>query len=113
MGAAVLVAWALNAASAHDASDLPAGPIRDRHELMEGIGKNAKIINEALKKGDVSPVADAAEGHSAEREGRDPQPGVAQQCVAHSLPLSLTRKVVSWLLTPLRCCRRRCASWRR
>ena len=61
MGAAVLVAWALNAASAHDASDLPAGPIRDRHELMEGIGKNAKIINEALKKGDVSPVADAAD----------------------------------------------------
>src|SRR5512135_1767344 len=61
MGAIVLMAGGLQVASAHEAKDLPAGPIRDRHELMEGIGKNAKIINEALKKGDVSPVADAAD----------------------------------------------------
>ncbi len=60
-GTAALLAYALNTAGAHEATDLPAGPVRDRHELMEGIGKNAKIINEALKKGDVSPVAGAAE----------------------------------------------------
>jgi len=40
--------------------DLPAGPIRDRHELMEGIGKNAKIIGGALKTGKLDPVAGAA-----------------------------------------------------
>ncbi len=43
------------------AKDLPAGPIRDRHELMEGIGKNAKIINDALKANNTAPVAGAAE----------------------------------------------------
>ena len=41
--------------------ELPAGPIRERHELMEGIGKNAKIIGDALKAGDQRPVAEAAE----------------------------------------------------
>jgi cytochrome c556 len=40
--------------------ELPAGPIRDRHELMEGIGKNAKIIGDALKAGNTTPVAGAA-----------------------------------------------------
>ncbi|MGD9763834.1 MAG: cytochrome c [Candidatus Binatia bacterium] len=41
------------AAGAGDVShhDLPAGPIRDRHELMEDIGKQAKAINDALKAG--------------------------------------------------------------
>lgn len=43
----------------HD--DLPAGPIRDRHELMEDIGKNAKTIGDALKAGKLDPVAGAAE----------------------------------------------------
>jgi len=46
---------------AHDAKNLPAGPIRDRHELMEGIGKNAKAIGNALKSGDLKAVPDAAE----------------------------------------------------
>ena len=34
---------------------MPAGPIRDRHELMEKIGKNAKIIGDALKAGKMGP----------------------------------------------------------
>jgi len=41
--------------------DLPAGPIRDRHELMEGIGDNAEIIGKAVKSGNLEPVAGAAE----------------------------------------------------
>ncbi|HXQ20553.1 MAG TPA: cytochrome c [Candidatus Acidoferrales bacterium] len=46
---------------AHEGDDLPAGPIRDRHELMHGIGDNAKVINDAVKAHDFSPVAGAAE----------------------------------------------------
>lgn len=57
----LLLAGAFTLAKAHVASEeLPAGPLRDRHELMEGIGKNAKIIGDALKSGDLSPVGDAA-----------------------------------------------------
>lgn len=43
-----------------DEDKLPAGPIRDRHQLMEGIGKSSKIIGTALKSGKLDPVADAA-----------------------------------------------------
>jgi cytochrome c556 len=39
------------------ASELPAGPIRERHELMEGIGDNAKAIGDAMKKSDNTTVA--------------------------------------------------------
>jgi cytochrome c556 len=46
--------------SASDEHDLPAGPIHDRHELMEEIGKNAKVIGDALKSGNLEPVAGAA-----------------------------------------------------
>jgi cytochrome c556 len=60
LGAAVMVAGALQVVSAHEAKDLPAGPIRDRHELMEGIGKNAKIIGDALKAGNTQGVEEAA-----------------------------------------------------
>lgn len=60
MGAIVMMAGGLRAVSAHEAKDLPAGPIRDRHELMEGIGKNAKIIGDALKSGDHSHIEEAA-----------------------------------------------------
>ncbi len=42
--------------------DLPAGPIHDRHELMEEIGDNAKKIGDALKAGNTEPVAAAATG---------------------------------------------------
>jgi len=48
-------------AAAHEAK-LPAGPIRDRHELMEGIGDHAKKIGQAVKANDkkaVAPEADA------------------------------------------------------
>ena len=39
---------------------LPDGPIHDRHELMEDVGKEAKKVGDALKSGDTSPVAGAA-----------------------------------------------------
>lgn len=51
---------------AMSAKELPAGPIRDRHELMEGIGKNAKTIGDALKKGNTAPVAGAAQKIAAD-----------------------------------------------
>ncbi|MBP1685727.1 MAG: cytochrome c [Deltaproteobacteria bacterium] len=47
--------------AANPSTDLPAGPIRDRHELMEGIGNNAKTIGDALKAGNTAPVVVAAE----------------------------------------------------
>ncbi len=47
------------------ASDLPAGPIRDRHHLMEGIGAHAKKIGQALKAGKTHAIAPEAEGISA------------------------------------------------
>lgn len=40
---------------------LPAGPLRDRHELMESIGANAKKAGKAVKAGDNATVASAAE----------------------------------------------------
>jgi len=40
---------------------LPVGPIRDRHELMESIGANAKKVGKAVKAGDNPTVANAAE----------------------------------------------------
>lgn len=59
---ACLVAGGLAVVWAHVApADLPEGPIRDRHELMEGIGKNAKVIGAAVKFGKLEPVAEAAE----------------------------------------------------
>jgi cytochrome c556 len=54
IGVPLLIAGSVNLAGAHEI-DLPAGPIRDRHELMEGIGKNAKTINEAMKVGNFGP----------------------------------------------------------
>jgi cytochrome c556 len=59
IGGVVVMAGGLLLLRAH-AADLPAGPIRDRHELMEGIGKNAKIIGDALKSGDRDAIEDAA-----------------------------------------------------
>jgi cytochrome c556 len=38
----------------------PPGPIKDRYDLMKGIGKNAKIIGDALKAGNSEGIADAA-----------------------------------------------------
>lgn len=38
-------------------AELPAGPIRDRHELMEDIGANAKKIGNAMKTGAKDQIA--------------------------------------------------------
>jgi cytochrome c556 len=59
---AILVATTVIAAAsivhAHkEKDDMPPGPIHDRHELMEGIGKNAKTIGDALKTGNRDAVA--------------------------------------------------------
>jgi cytochrome c556 len=43
------------------ADEVPAGPIRERQQLMKGIGKNAKVVGDALKAGNTAPVAGAAE----------------------------------------------------
>jgi cytochrome c556 len=48
-----------SAMAGHD--DLPAGPIHDRHELMEDVGGAAKKIGGALKSGDFAPVPAAAD----------------------------------------------------
>jgi len=45
----------------HKHPPLPAGPIHDRHELMESVGKNAKTIGDAMKAGKFDPVGPAAE----------------------------------------------------
>jgi len=39
------------AARSHEHSNLPPGPIRDRHELMKAIGDQAKNINDAFNVG--------------------------------------------------------------
>ena len=59
VGVIMLTGGALRVVSAHE-MDLPPGPIKDRHELMEGIGKNAKIIGDALKAGNHEGIEDAA-----------------------------------------------------
>lgn len=60
--ATALVGAAAVAAPAHDTKDLPAGPIRDRHELMEAIGDHAENIGDAMKAGKTSVVANEAQG---------------------------------------------------
>lgn len=56
-------------ASAHE-DDLPEGPIRERHELMEKIGDNAKKIGQAMKAGRTDEIAEPA------RELRDAAPKI-------------------------------------
>ena len=55
-----LCGFAVVSAAAHEVK-LPPGPIADRHDLMEGIGKSSKVINDAMKSGNFAPVGDAAE----------------------------------------------------
>jgi cytochrome c556 len=50
VGLSLVIILALGPAVA-DHEDLPPGPIRDRHLLMEDIGKQAEQINDALKAG--------------------------------------------------------------
>lgn len=49
-----------------DHVDLPPGPIHDRHELMEGIGDNAKKIGDSLKAGKIDDVEAAAKAIQAD-----------------------------------------------
>jgi cytochrome c556 len=59
----------------HDLSKLPAGPIRDRHELMEGLGQQAENINNAFSIG--------AEGFDT---SIIQQAGTAISMAAHQIP---------------------------
>jgi len=74
----MLIGAAASGARALEATDLPAGPIRDRHELMEGIGKNAKIIGDAVKahmfgpESGIGPAAQKIETSAAKIPGLFP-----------------------------------------
>jgi cytochrome c556 len=66
--AAGLLGGALTAslALAHGAGhELPEGPIRERHDLMEDIGKNSKKIGGAMKAGSLEGVPEAADAIKA------------------------------------------------
>ena len=56
-----VVLASLAVARAEHKPKFPPGPIRDRNELMEQIGKNAKTIGDAIKAGQLGPVEGAAE----------------------------------------------------
>jgi len=57
-----ILAIAATGVRAHVSADkLPEGPIRDRHVLMEDVGKSAKVIGDAMKTGKLDPVGPAAE----------------------------------------------------
>jgi cytochrome c556 len=61
-GVGLVLLATLHAVRAREAGgDLPAGPVRDRHELMEAIGKQAKVIGNAMKAGRLALVAGAAD----------------------------------------------------
>jgi cytochrome c556 len=59
------LAAAYATAAEHDPKKLPPGPIRDRHELMEGVGKNAEKIGDSLKAGKPEDAAEPAEAIAA------------------------------------------------
>ncbi len=50
--------WTGGAALAH--GNLPPGPISERHDLMEGMGKNAKTIGAAAKSGQPGSIVQPA-----------------------------------------------------
>lgn len=58
-------------AFAHEEMNLPPGPIKDRHELMENIGGNAKTIGDALKAHDTKPIPAAADAIAADAKKID------------------------------------------
>lgn len=67
---ALLGVFAAGVGRAHGAPEaLPEGPIRERHELMERIGKQAKVIGDALKANRLDPIGPAA-AKIAEEAGR-------------------------------------------
>ena len=60
VGVTLLCGFGAMAARGHE-HQVPPGPIADRHDLMEGIGKNSKVISDAMKTRKYDPVGDAAE----------------------------------------------------
>lgn len=63
---AVLASLVASTSLAHEEMNLPPGPIKDRHELMEQIGANSKKIGDALKVKDMKAIAPAAEAIAAD-----------------------------------------------
>ena len=55
------LAAAYASAQERDPKKLPPGPARDRHELMEGVGKNAEKIGNSMKAGKPGDAAEPAE----------------------------------------------------
>lgn len=51
LAAAAVIASSIGAVADEEKHPLPPGPIHDRHELMEGVGANAKKIGAAAKAG--------------------------------------------------------------
>jgi cytochrome c556 len=51
LAAAAVIAASTGAVADEEKHELPPGPIHDRHELMEGVGANAKKIGAAAKAG--------------------------------------------------------------
>jgi cytochrome c556 len=60
LGSALIGLAAVSLTQAQENKDLPEGPIRERHELMESVGRNARIIGEAMKAGDIDKVSGPA-----------------------------------------------------
>ena len=48
--------WCVGESAFAHSDQLPPGPIADRHELMEAMGKDAKAISEASKAGDPAAM---------------------------------------------------------
>jgi len=61
-----LMVWPVIASAHEHDAKLPAGPIRDRHKLMEGIGAQAKKIGQALKARKPAAIPAPAEAISAD-----------------------------------------------
>lgn len=66
--AAVLTLTVAGGVARADEKELPPGPIHDRHELMEGVGANAKKIGAAAKAGKPEDAAAPAEAIAAALE---------------------------------------------
>jgi cytochrome c556 len=67
VAAATLLATPAMADEDHG-KELPAGPIRDRHELMEGVGDDAKKIGAATKAGKPADAVAPAQAIAAALE---------------------------------------------
>ena len=66
--AALAVLACTGPARGDEKHELPPGPIHDRHELMEGVGANAKKIGAATKAGKPADAVQPAEDIAAAME---------------------------------------------